>query len=281
MKQKLTLVMLLLATGATAIAQPPANENLKTTTSNEIGITISSYKYTEPSLSVTSKAINYGLEYQGIYAFKNDWFLLGVFDYSNGDNKYASPGSGTLNGIPTSYYNLKSAIGYDLSFDGFNLSPYVGLGYRFLDQKLGGMTTSTGALGYDRQSTYNYLPIGVIHRFAVNGDKAKLETTFEYDYLLSGNQFSGLSILNRTTNGVTTSGIPDSNNAQKSGYGLNLAVMYKEASWGFGPYFKYWNIQQSVTNTAVISIGGVRVNATAVEPANNTKEYGLKAVYRF
>ena len=57
--------------------------------------------------------------------------------------------------------------------------------------------------------------------------------------------------------------------------------MYKEDSWGVGPYFKYWNIQQSQTNSAVIKINGTSYNYSVWEPANTTKEYGVKAIYRF
>ncbi|QWD87673.1 hypothetical protein AOC06_03660 [Polynucleobacter paludilacus] len=261
-----------------AFAQSSA-VNLKTQTGNEIGATLSSYSYSEPSLSVSMKATNWGIDYTGTYAFGNDWFVLGNANYNNGPVTYS--GTGTQSGIPQYYYDFKGVVGYDFAFDGYNLSPYAGFGYRFLSQQWGGTSTSTGALGYDRQSTYNYLPIGLIHRFAVNNNQAKIETTLEYDYLLSGNQYSGLASLNGTHSGTTYSGIPNVNNSQNSGYGLNLTVMYKEESWGVGPYFKYWNIQQSNTNYATITKNGSAVNYYEYEPANNTKEYGIKAIYRF
>jgi hypothetical protein len=276
MKKSLIVSAVLLVT--TNVYAQSSAVDLKTKTGNEIGVTISSYSYTEPSVNVSNKAINYGVEYQGTYAFGNDWFAFGEFDYNNGKNNYS--GSGTVNGIPTYYYNLKAAVGYDFAFEGFNLSPYVGFGYRFLSQQLGGMTSSTGAKGYDRQSTYNYLPVGVTHRMAV-GAESTLDTTLEYDYLLVGNQYSGLATLNGTYGGSTYAGIPNVNNRQNSGYGLNLTVMYKEDDWGVGPYFKYWNIQQSDTAYATITKNGSGSRYSAYEPANNTKEYGIKAIYRF
>ena len=87
--------------------------------------------------------------------------------------------------------------------------------------------------------------------------------------------------LDMIDSGTTYAKVPDSNNSQKSGYGLNLTVMYKEDNWGVGPYFKYWNIQQSETNSAVIKINGTSYNYSVYEPANTTKEYGVKAIYRF
>jgi hypothetical protein len=276
MKKSLIATAVLLA--ATNAFSQSSSVDLKTKTGNEIGVTVSSYSYSEPSLNVSMKATNLGIDYTGTYAFGNDWFVLGNFNYNNGSVKYS--GTGTQSGIPQYYYDLKGVVGYDFAFEGFNLSPYAGIGYRYLSQQWGGTTTSTGALGYDRQSTYNYLPVGVTHRMAVSA-KSKLETTFEYDYLLSGNQFSGLGSLNGTYSGTTYAGIPNVNNSQNSGYGLNLTVMYKEDDWGVGPYFKYWNIQQSDTAYATITKNGTGYRYSAYEPANNTKEYGIKAIYRF
>jgi len=280
------LVMVIFGFSSIALAQSSQN-NLKTQSINELGVTVSSYKYTEPNLtdisgavmSVKMNSINYGIEYQGTLALGNDFYLLGGADYNNGSVNYS--GSGTINSIPQFYYNFKGAVGHDFAFDSFVLSPYVGYGYRYLSQSGGGMTTSTGAGFYDRQSTYNYIPIGVIHRMAVNNQKAVLVTTLEYDHLLSGNQYSGLSALNGTSGGVTYAGIPNANNSQNSGYGVNISVMYKEDSWGVGPYFKYWNISQSDIATGNFTRNGVAFIGTVYEPANNTVEYGVKAIYRF
>jgi hypothetical protein len=264
MKKKLLVAALLGVAATGAMAQSSVN-SLMTQSTNQIGLTVSSYAYEESSLNVKMDATNIGIEYLGTYAFKNNWFLLGEFDYNNGSVKYS--GSGTDSGIPQYYYNLKGAVGYDFAFDSFVVSPYIGIGYRFLDQSLGGTTTSTGAIGYDRKSTYNYIPIGATHRFAVNDNKAKIETTLEYDYLISGNQYSGLS----------TVGAPNQNNTQNSGYGLNLTILYKQDNWGFGPYYKYWNIEKSQTNT--FAVGGTTY--TVYEPQNTTNEYGLKLTYSF
>jgi hypothetical protein len=268
---------------STVNGQSISQDDLKTKTSNSIGLTLSSYAYTEPNLtdvtgttmSVNMNATNIGIEHFGTYSFQNNWFLMDQLDYNTGNVSYS--GSGTQSGIPQYYFNLKGAVGYDFAFEGFNLSPYIGIGYRYLSQQWGNTTTSNGAPGYNRQSTYNYIPIGVIHRVAMNGNKATLETMLEYDYFISGNQFSGLSVLN----GGTFAGIPDVNNKQSSGYGLNLSVMYKQEKWGFGPYVKYWNIGQSDSVSAIFTKNGARFLGTVFEPANNTVEYGVKVVYLF
>jgi hypothetical protein len=270
MHKLLVLISILLLPIGHAAAQAGAID-LKTQTANQVGLTVSGYVYDEPSLSVRMTAINVGLEYLGTYAFQNDWFVLGQIDYSAGPVKYS--GSGTASGIPQYYVNLKAALGRDFAFNGFMLSPYIGFGYRYLDQALGGTVTSTGALGYDRRSTYNYIPIGAIHRIAVNDNKAKLETTLEYNYLISGNQYSGLAAANPY--------LSNQNNAQNSGYGINLTILYKQDQWGFGPYYKYWNIADSQTNTNSFVAAGTRYTYTVKEPANTTNEFGVKLTYSF
>jgi len=263
--------------GTTAQADTAGSESLKTPNSNEIGVTISQYEYKEPSLGVSLKAINWGVEYFGSRRINNDWFFIGGVDYNNGKQDYSSPGSGTLGGVPTYYVNAKLAIGRDFTFDNYVLSPYVGYGYRYLQQNQAGLASSTGAIAYDRQSTYNYAPIGVIHRFQIDS-KAKLVSTLEYDYLIKGSQFSGLSVLNGRA-GVA--GVPDVTNNQSSGYGVNFSVMYKTDTWAVGPYYKYWNINQSDSVSATVTIGLRRFTGTVFEPANNTNEYGVKATYSF
>ena len=57
--------------------------------------------------------------------------------------------------------------------------------------------------------------------------------------------------------------------------------MYQQDSWAVGPYYKYWNIQQSQTNTATITQNGASVSASVYEPANTTNEFGIKIAYRF
>ncbi len=261
--------------GAGLASAQSTTDALKTKNANEIGVTISQYEYKEPSLGVSFKATNWGVEYLGTRRINDDWFFIEGVDYNRGAQDYV--GTGTMSGVPTYYVNAKLAVGKDFAFDNYVLSPYVGYGYRYLQMNWGGMVSSTGQTGYDRQSTYNYAPIGVIHRFQIDS-KAKLVSTLEYDYLINGSQFSGISVLNGR-GGV--SGVPDVTNKQSSGYGVNVSVMYKTDTWAVGPYYKYWNINQSDIATGAFNVGVRRFTATFYEPANNTNEYGMKATYSF
>ena len=130
---------------------------------------------------------------------------------------------------------------------------------------------------YDRQSTYLYIPVGFKQR-SLTGDGGMLESTLELDYLVSGNQFSGLSVMNSF--GYTSS--TDVNNRQTSGYGLNASFMYKRPDgWSLGPYWKYWNISKSDLSTWTYKSGGTSYTSSVYEPTNTTEEFGFKALYQF
>lgn len=179
------------ATIATAIADEQVASELKTKTSNEIGLTVASYEYKEPDISMSQKATKVGIDYNGAMALNNGWFVRGDLRYATGKADYSSPASGTKNGNPDWYYELRGTFGRDFSLETYSLSPYAGLGYRYLFNDIRGVT-STGAIGYRRESNYYYLPVGVTHRLKLES-AARLSTTLEYDYLINGKQKSYLS----------------------------------------------------------------------------------------
>ncbi len=263
-----------LALSGMACAETDMLEAVRSRNSSELGLTLSHYDYQEPSVDVRMTALNIGIEYQRTHALSGDRFWTAGVDYAYGPDSYS--GSGNLI-VPKYYYNLKLAVGKDLFYDTYVLSPYVGLGYRFLSQAGGGLATSSGAYFYDRQSSYFYLPLGVKRRIAVSGG-AQFETTVEYDHLLMGNQYSGLSVADNW-------GYSDSsnvNNRQTTGYGLNASVMYRRPDgWSFGPYWKYWNISASDSATWTYKKSGTAYSVSAWEPANTTDEFGFKAMYKF
>ncbi len=261
---KMTTALACLLTPLCAFSQ---GAELGTKSANEVGMTFSSYQYNEPGVA-TIKAAKVGFEYSGTYAFgsqwpqrKNGWFVRGDLRYATGKADYSSPGTGTLNNRTHWYYEVKGVVGKDFSFDGYSLSPYGGFGYRYLFNDLRGVS-STGALGYRRESNYYTLPVGFTHR-TILANQSTLATTIEYDYFLRGQQDSKLSDTNPAT--------ANANNRQNGGYGLKLATMVQFSTWSVGPFVQVWRINQSNT-----------VNTPAVtEPKNRTTEFGVKAAFAF
>ena len=253
-----------LMTALPALAQSPS---LVTKTANELGVTASSYKYTEPG-NMSIKATKIGFDYTGTYAIDAEWpnrskgwFVRGDLRYATGTGDYSSGVSGTLNDKPDWYYEIRGLIGKDFHFGDYTLSPYAGLGYRYLFNDLRGIS-SVGARGYRRESHYTTLPIGVTHKMNLS-NQAQLLTTVEYSYLLRGRQDSTLSDAFTTNQNISST--------QRSGYGLRLNTMVRFATWSAGPYLSLWRINESD-----------RSNGTLIfEPRNNTYEFGGKVVYNF
>lgn len=258
----------------TASATDVGKNSIPTQNGDVIGLLGSTYNNQEPSIGVNVQALNIGIEYQKTKTFSQDKFFVGEFEYVNGPDNYS--GSGNLV-IPKYYINLKLSFGKDIFYETYVLSPYIGVGYRFLNQSGSGLITSTNYYAYDRHSTYVYIPVGIKRRIALQTG-ATVETSLEYDFLIAGSQFSGLSVANN--NGYTDAS--DVTNRQTSGYGLNGSIMYQRPDgWSFGPYFKYWNISNSDTAAWTYKSGGTSYSVSAWEPANFTEEYGLKASYKF
>jgi hypothetical protein len=182
-----------------------------------------------------------------------------------GKLKYESQGTGTLDDVPDWIVEARAVIGRDyLRGESIALSPYIGLGYRYLYNDLRGYS-STGAVGYQRYSHYVYIPVGLTARFRT-GERWVVAPTVEYDAFLGGRQYSQLS--------DTGIGYSDASNRQHDGRGYRASLMLESGHWAFGPWLQYWKIKDS----DIVPIG---LGKAALEPANWTREYGVELRYRF
>jgi hypothetical protein len=248
------LVWVGLSVSAGVFAQAPG---LATRAGHELGVSVSSYKYTEPGY-MTNKAMNVGLDYSGVFKVDESWFVRVEGRYAAGKADYS--GSGTLNDRPQHYYEARALIGKDFAWNNDTVSPYIGLGYRHLLHDFRGKT-STNSDGYRRESTYLTLPLGLTYQTGLGG-QARLVSTFEVAALLRGEQESRLSDIGAPRLDVT--------NRQRKGYGLRFGVAYQDRTWSIGPYVVAWDIKDSD-----------KTQTGAYEPHNKTSEYGLRAAYRF
>ncbi len=251
-------------TPLTSLAQ---STELATRTGNEFGVSATNYEYAEPG-HMSIKANKIGFDYTGTYAIgsqspnrSDGWFLRGNLRYATGKGDYSSKLTGSMDNRPDWYYEAKMLIGKDFILSGYTLSPYVGLGYRYLFNDLRGLTT-TGAAGYRRENTYYTLPIGVTHKMNL-ANKKQLHTTVEYSHLIRGQQDAKLSEAVSTYQDVSL--------RQRNGYGLLLSTMVRFDTWSVGPSLTLWRVEESES-------GGV---PRVVEPRNNTYEFGGKAAYHF
>ena len=153
----------------------------------DFGTDISHIKYEEPGV-MKEEGMMYGIF--GSYTYYNTYMLRTEGKYSFGQVDYKN--SGTLNDIDDYMLEFRGLLGYDLlKRETAAFTPYIGFGYRYLLDNGGGLTTSTNAKMYDRESNYLYSPIGIETSNSFNNGWS-IGATLEYDYLWQGIQKSHL-----------------------------------------------------------------------------------------
>ena len=264
--------VLLAAIATPAVAQDAAPQDpLLTRPGREVGGQVSSYEYEEPGLmKLDGPRIGvvgaYTSTLPNLVYFRVD----GRVSYGRLD--YESVGTGMSSDNPDWTAEVRGVVGRDyLLGERFALSPYIGLGYRYLYNDGRGYS-STGAVGYRRYSQYWYAPIGLTTRIRM-GTQWVFAPTIEYDAFIGGKQESKLSDAGVVQVGSIVGVFPDITNRQERGRGYRISLMFEKDRWVLGPWMHYWNIKDSD-----VQFGG---GAFWVEPANETTEYGLELRYRF
>jgi hypothetical protein len=242
----------------------------------EVGPEISYFAYEEPHFAET-RGFLAGVA--GSFAYHDNLMLKAEGRFSFGSLYYTSPGSGTASNIPDYIGELRGISGYDFLLPaGSVLSPYIGVGYRYLNDNSAGQVTSLGARGYERESNYYYSPVGVT--FDTNEASGwSTETTVEYDIFWQGKQVSHLSDVDPSSQ--------DIENRQKKGYGLRGSLAFKtrveQVNYSIKPFIRYWNIRDSapaIFFDASAALCGSQV-CVGLEPANHSTEYGIDFLVRF
>jgi Outer membrane protein beta-barrel domain len=256
-----TCVWIGIAAAAWVGAAAAQRDPLETQTGLEVGVQASHYKYEEPNFALL-EGDRIGATGAYTYVGPDRWYSRFKGRYSYGRLDYS--GSGTKSNVPDQLLELRAAAGRDYRRWGAVWSPYLGVGVRLLHNDLRG-TSSIGKIGYRRQSRYFYFPLGVTVRVPMGGGWV-FAPQLEYDAFANGNQRSYLS--------DTGLGLPDVDNNQARGHGNRGRLAFERGAWSIAAWFEYWNIRDSDIQPAGFGLG-------LLEPANNTREYGVEARYRF
>ncbi len=239
---------------------------------------VSYITYKEKSVNVKETGVFYGLI--GSYTYRGGildgaepMMLKAEGRLSLGDVEYDGQLSdGTpykIDGVKDVLIELRGLAGFDFDiFSSTTITPFTGIGYRFLSDNL-----SKDPAGYRRFSNYLYSPIGFETKTPFNDDWAA-GISLEYDVFWLGKQYSNLSDY--------SSAYSDVANDQKSGYGLRASFKLSKQTDTFNilvePYFIYWDIDKSEDASLIIS-GAVR--GIAYEPQNTSTEFGAKVGVEF
>lgn len=229
----------------------------------DVGAAVSHITYEEPGF-MEEKGIMYGVN--GSYAYHNKAMLKIDGLFSSGQVDYSSTDTGSADSIADYIIETRGLLGYDLSMKTTSLTPYIGIGYRYLSDNFTG-TTSTGHRGYERESNYFYSPIGVELTTSLNAGWS-IGSTIEYDRFWRGWQVSHLSDVSL--------GYNDLENTQRNGYGVRASAKLvkegKKVDIIIEPFIRYWDIDNS--DKTAITYAGVIVGV-GYEPHNKSTEYGI------
>ncbi len=230
----------------------------------ELGPEISYITYKEPDV-MKEKGMMYGLV--GSYTYHNKLMLKGEGKGSLGKVDYSN--SGEINNITDYMLEFRGLGGYDFPiFKGSMITPYIGIGYRYLNDDMSGKISSTGAFGYERESNYIYSPIG-IDFITPLGNSWSMGVRGEYDLFWWGKQKSHLGYV---------PGYYDIENDQEKGYGCRGSIRLQKKSekidFLIEPFIKYWNIKESQITVDPAGTGWV-------EPKNNSTEVGVMLGVKF
>lgn len=235
----------------------------------EIGPEISYRRYREPDV-MKEKGWMYGLV--GSYTYHNK-LMFRVEGRGNwGEVDYYD--SGTVDDIDDYMFEGRGLLGYDfLIAQVHSITPYVGVGYRYLNDDSSGKISTTGALGYERESNYLYSPIGLEVNVQLRNE-LYIRNLMEFDYFWTGRQKSHLSDVDP--------GFNDVKNRQRRGYGLRgyigFLIVTKKIDFEAGPFLIYWNIKKS--DEEILTYLGI-FDDIVFEPKNRTTEIGFKITARF
>jgi hypothetical protein len=227
----------------------------------EVGLQGSAYEYEEPDFALLEGG-RFGVT--GSYTFLGPDHLHSHIEarYSHAELDYT--GSGTLADVSDHLIELRALAGLDFRAGRMIWAPYAGLGYRYLYNDLRG-ASSTGAVGYRRESRYYYVPVGVTLRLPMGGGWVFVPQ-LEYDAFAYGKQRSYLA--------DTGLGFSDVTNRQARGRGARGQLAFEGPRWSFSVWSHYWNIKDS-------DIQAVGLGRAGLEPANTTRESGVELRYRF
>lgn len=240
--KKLLLLMMLIPTTAWGEIQTTVGPEISYIRYEEKGLPLG-----RDIIDVVESGVMYGVhgtvEYtEKIYLALDGKYSFGWVDYS---------GSGTIDDIEDYMYEVRGLVGIPVKSFTF----YTGYGYRYLNDDSSGKLTSTGLFGYERESNYHYVPVGLKFK----GLRA------EVDVLVKGKQISHLDAIDQF--------FPRLEHEQDSGAGVKVSYEFKREFKSFNvtltPFFRWWKIQTSKEHEGFI------------EPRNTSLEVGGGVLVRF
>lgn len=270
----------------------------------ELGPEIYYYKYTE-RIGVKDTGTFHGMFFNYTYRISQNQPIHSLGDIFSDANKVNMfrlegraatglidyEGSGTWDGIRDIVGEIRGLAGYDIPVtEQVRITPFSGVGYRYLfddfssvpDRTIDGVNYYSG---YDRESDYTYIPLGLEAEKKLS-EGWSIQATAEYDFFLVGHQKSHFEDEQFAGDNP---GFETLKNKQKHGSGFRVSArLTKETGkldFFVEPYFRYWHIKDSeidfVTINGQLLCDEDDLCDAGLEPDNKTRELGVKVGVSF
>lgn len=168
-------------------------------------------------------------------------------------------------------------LGYDFMLaGGASITPFAGFGARLYEDESGGRETESGLLGYDREVTYRYIPVGLATSIPVGGRK-RLNLSGQYNHLIGGEVNNLFSRIDPEA--------PDVELEFNGGFGLEASAMLslpvgRRHAINVGPFIRRWQLNESESLT-LVNPDDPEEGILLVEPENRTTEIGVRLSFSF
>jgi hypothetical protein len=207
------------------------------------------------------------------------WLLRARLAVAFGSVDYRAPDPASevrLDNVRQSIGQLEFHIGRDFPVGGgATVTPFAGLASRILNDNSGGREAEDGTLGYDREISYAYVPLGLGARVPLSG-RTSLVFSGQYNLFVGGDAKSKFSKVDAE--------LPDVNLELESGHGIEASAAIETRIGGaavrFGPFLRQWKIRQSETFT-ITNPDDPTESLEFTEPPNRTTELGLRLSLAF
>ena len=277
--------------GVTAPKTLPTEKTKNASNKNfEIGLETSFLRYKELNRA-EQDGYSYGI--YGIYTLRKSnnediktWRDIGKGDnmpnFFRFDGRFAwssldlvNQTQGSLNDISNYLLEGRAVGGYDIPIlKEFLLTPYFGLGYRYLEDDREGRL-SGGGVAAERTVHYFYSPMGLDFQKDLTR-KWYAVMNWEYDLLIKGREKTHLQDIDENFADVT--------NGLTKGFGLQGSLKFVKKNYDYNfilqPYIRYWNIAGSEASPIIFN-NAPFFGQTASDPENITTEYGLRVGAQF
>lgn len=243
----------------------------------ELGLEAYDYTYKEPDY-MKEDGLMSGII--GSYSYNSDIMLKAEARGSWGSVDYTAlfngTDFGTCKNIDDYSFEVRGLSGYNFFISySLTITPYLGIGYRFLNDDMSNKFTSGGLLGIESESNYFYSPAGIKMSLDIVKGWA-FGIILEYDHLWRGKQKNDWS-----TYYPELFNFPEVNLRQKQGKGyqasLEITKRGKRIDFAIEPFIRYWNIRDSEITTFVWPDATV----SFIHPKNRTIEMGIKSALLF